>query len=77
MISPVIGKQYNVFHARKGNFTIRVTNITGSLITGVITKGTAHYISEDNRGPGDSITLDPNGPLCRILCESSESSNIS
>lgn len=57
-----IGKQYDVHHARKGYFRIRVIGVDGHSIYGMITRGKARYISEADRGPGDRITLDRDFP---------------
>lgn len=73
MISPIIGKQYDLRHTRKGNFSVLVLDISNDIITGEITKGIAHYVSESNRQQGDLITLNPNSLLCKILRESHES----
>lgn len=53
-----VGKEYDVDHMRKGKFRIKADKVSGSLITGTITKGEAKYMSEPNRVLGDVIILD-------------------
>ena len=50
-----VGKEYDVFHHRKGRFRIRVEELDGDYIVGEITQGTAKYLGEPDRGPGDGI----------------------
>lgn len=55
---PVIGGVYDVRHSRKGSFTMRVTDISGEWLSGVIVKGTAKAImSYNTREAGESITV--------------------
>lgn len=52
------GQEYDISHTRKGNFRIKIVRQRSSLLTGVITKGFARYLSEPNRTIGDQITID-------------------
>lgn len=75
MLNVVPGKEIDVLHTRKGRFSIVVDEISGSILTGTISKGVAHYISQPNRLEGDAICIDTSSPLVELLCESDESSS--
>lgn len=61
-----VDKEYDVDHARKGKFRVRLTTVDSPLVLGVITRGTAHYLSEDDREVGDTIALDTNRPFIKL-----------
>lgn len=56
-ITPEIGKTYKVVHSRKGTFSLRVTSISGTSLTGVIADGKARFINDDDREVGDELTI--------------------
>lgn len=61
-----IGKEYDVDHGRKGKFRIRVTEVNGSHVVGVITLGEARYTSESNKVEGDYIGLSTDRPFIKL-----------
>ncbi len=56
---PEKGKTYNVHHARKGKFQIKVTSIMGEWINGTITEGHAQLVAAESEDltVGDEVTL--------------------
>ncbi len=52
-----VGKKYEVDHARKGVFQIRVTSVEGPIVTGVITRGVAHYFNEQDKHKGQYVAV--------------------
>lgn len=57
-MSVVVGKTYKVTHSRKGRFVLRVTAVNGEFATGVIVKGRAHAMLEENeREVGDELAF--------------------
>ena len=61
-----IGKKYDVDHAHKGNFQIRVTSVEGPIVTGVITWGVARYVNEPDRYTGQHIAVRTDMSFIRI-----------
>lgn len=56
-MKPEAGKDYQVTHSRKGQFTMHVDSVNGEWASGTIISGHARYISEDNRHAGEEITV--------------------
>lgn len=61
------GKELKIDHSRKGRFTILVDEVTGAIVTGTITEGTARYVSEPDRVVGDRTTIDTSRPMVTII----------
>lgn len=55
-IQPKKGRVYDT-DGRKGKFRIRVTSVNGEWIDGEILKGEATFLSQENRGHGEPVTL--------------------
>ncbi len=54
----IVGKIYKVKHSRKGVFTIQVTSINETWVTGTIINGTADALLNENiRYEGEEITV--------------------
>lgn len=55
---PQAGKTYTVKHSRKGTFTMRVLDVAGEWVHGVIVAGRANAMLEYNeRETGEDITV--------------------
>lgn len=53
-----VGDYYEVRHQRKGNFIMRITDLRGEWIEGVITEGVATALMSYNvKREGDSVTI--------------------
>lgn len=52
-----VGKTYDVSHARKGKFRIRIAEVSGDFLAGVIVSGTAKMASGHGGEEGDEIRL--------------------
>ena len=61
-----VGKEYDVNHARRGRFRIRVVEIDEHYVLGEITQGTARHIGQPDSGPGDDIYLDTTRPYINL-----------
>lgn len=72
MLNVERGKEVDILHSRKGRFSILVDDVSGSVVTGTITKGIARYVSEANRARGDTISVDTSNPLVKLLLVSAE-----
>lgn len=53
-----VGRIYRVEHVRKGVFEARITALHGNDVTVVITAGSAQYLANPDRGPGDEMAFD-------------------
>ncbi len=54
------GKTYLVDHVRKGQFSLRITEVGGDWVVGVVVAGTARHISSENvwvGGVGTKLTI--------------------
>jgi hypothetical protein len=51
--------EYSVTHSRKGKFSMRVNNVSGEWISGVITRGTnaRALLTYNEKEDGDEITI--------------------
>ncbi len=61
----VVGKQYEVRCSRKGTYLGKCLSVTGECASFEIVSGVAHFISEDDRGPGNKV--DARASLCRVF----------
>lgn len=53
-----IGREYDVRHQRKGDFSMRVTAIRGCWIDGTITQGRTAALNPDNaRDVGETVSV--------------------
>ena len=52
-----VGRTYKVNHSRKGKFSLCVTKVDGEWVTGTITGGAAHFMTEDSRTSGEDVTV--------------------
>ena len=53
-----IGKNYKVSHSRKGVFEMKVNDVSGEWVTGIITSGYADAICDHNEvWEGEEITI--------------------
>lgn len=52
-----IGKIYDVSHDLKGNFSMKISSVSGEWVTGTITAGTAKTQTQGDGQPGDIITI--------------------
>jgi len=68
-----IGKKYDIQHRYLGDFTIRLTHVTGSFLTGEITKPSINPLDDAALNVGKSIELDPNHPACEKISETPKS----
>jgi hypothetical protein len=62
--SPVVGTLYDVVHERKGGFRVRVTSFDDEWLHGVIVDGSARFVNDSDRGPGEPVIVRHN--LCKL-----------
>jgi hypothetical protein len=50
-----VGKLYEVTHSRKGQFALRVTEVTGGWVTGIVHRG--HLLAAMKAGVGQEVVI--------------------
>lgn len=66
MTDLVVGKTYDVAHARKGRFRMRLIMVDEVWVRGVIVSGRARYVTEEDRTELEEIDCR------RTLCDFTE-----
>lgn len=51
------GDVYEIDHEYKGQFTMRISKVTATIIQGVIVEGIAKMCTRENLGPGDEVKM--------------------